>query len=168
MGASPGTGWSGHCVLDAVTLATCIIEVEGGQDEETESFATLYARRLSNSTPIPPVTPKDAKPGAGSDRGPSPYLYHVLLKVIQLQNWPQTVGSRQYVIGTYTTLGAANLAAKSALRRAGYDTNQFKTYVRAEGADRGAARRPGRLGRHAGWGRVPDPALPHPQSGAAA
>ncbi|KAK6843984.1 hypothetical protein PG987_004844 [Apiospora arundinis] len=52
--------------------------------------------------------------------------------VIQLQNWPQTVGSTQYVIGTYTTLGAANLAAENALRRAGYEKDQFTTYVRTE------------------------------------
>ncbi|KAK8078541.1 hypothetical protein PG996_004711 [Apiospora saccharicola] len=47
---------------------TPIIKVEGDQGEEKESFATLYARRLSNSTTIPPVTPKDAKPGAGRSR----------------------------------------------------------------------------------------------------
>lgn len=69
---------------------------------------------------------------AGTNDAPSPYLYHVILKVIQLQNWPQTVGSTQYVIGTYTTLGAANLAADNALRRAGYEKDQFVTYVRTE------------------------------------
>ncbi|KAK6854811.1 hypothetical protein PG995_009156 [Apiospora arundinis] len=111
---------------------TPTIDVEDGQDGETDSFATLYARCLSNSTPIPPMTPTDAKNGVGTKDAPSPYLYHVILKVIQLQNWAQTVGSTQYVIGTYTTLGAANLAAENALRRAGYEKDQFTTYVRTE------------------------------------
>ncbi|KAK6823606.1 hypothetical protein PG987_013863 [Apiospora arundinis] len=110
---------------------TPIIEVEGGQDGETQSFATLYARRLRNSTPIPPPRdPNGRQIGAGPDRARSSYLYHVILKVIQLQNWPQPVGSKQYMIGTYTMLGAANLAAGNALRRAGYDENPFTTYVK--------------------------------------
>ncbi|KAK8013583.1 hypothetical protein PG991_009176 [Apiospora marii] len=98
--------------------------------QEPESFATLYARHLSN--PLPPMNPMDAKSETDTDNSPSSYLYHVILKVIQLQNWHQTLDSAQYIIGTYATLPAANMAAGSALHKAGYEKNSFTTYVKTE------------------------------------
>ncbi|KAK6843991.1 hypothetical protein PG987_004851 [Apiospora arundinis] len=101
--------------------------------QEPESFATLYARHLSNPSPVlPPMNPMDAKSETDTDNSPSSYLYHVILKVIQLQNWHQTLDSAQYIIGTYATLPAANMAAGSALHKAGYEKNSFATYVKTE------------------------------------
>ncbi|KAK6857624.1 hypothetical protein PG995_006451 [Apiospora arundinis] len=74
----------------------------------------------------------DAKSETDTDNSPSSYLYNVILKVIQLQNWHQTLDSAQYIIGTYATLPAANMAAGSALHKAGYEKNSFATYVKTE------------------------------------
>lgn len=92
---------------------------------------------------------------------PSPYLYHVILMIIQLQNWTQTVGGRQYVIGTYTTLGGGKRLPPARLGREPVHD------LREEEADQGAAGQLGRLGHHAGWGRGSDPTPPYPQRGAA-
>ncbi|KAK8011929.1 hypothetical protein PG989_000189 [Apiospora arundinis] len=78
------------------------------------------------------MNPMDAKSETDTDNSPSSYLYNVILKVIQLQNWHQTLDSAQYIIGTYATLPAANMAAGSALHKAGYEKNSFATYVKTE------------------------------------